>query len=100
MKKIESRNRIGRNVGITHCVGLFYDSQNVKHRLEDKDETGREYGLLYGLYTVEKAQRKLVKKLGTDRILVESVQQEEFYASMLLEDFISNSNTQITRKEN
>lgn len=81
--------RIGRYINVVTCNCVVVDEQNnVTH----------EQVKLYGDYTIEKRIQNAVKrKLGNERVLVESHQKDTYYASMPIEKFIKEAD--VTRKD-
>lgn len=83
--------RVGRRIVVTHCKCLVV----MKN---DKDVKRMEVDL-YGDYSdITRATNACVKKLKSKRVLIESIQQDSFYASMPVETFVKNAD-QVSRTE-
>lgn len=82
--------RIGRTVNVCTCKCIVVDAQNnMTH------ETVK----LYGDYTIDKRIQNAVKrKLGNDRVLVESYTKEKYFASMSMEKFLKEAES-VEKKE-
>lgn len=73
-----AHNRIGRTIVKTKCRGMYYNENQEKLPYDI---------VLWGDYDLDKATRKVSKKLGTERHIIESIEYESYYASMPLETF-------------
>lgn len=82
-------NRIGRKVTENVCHCIVVDKHN---------NTTRQDVVLYGDYSNDvRANNAVRRKLHSTRVLIESVETREFYASMPIEQFIKDAD-QITER--
>ena len=75
-------SRIGRRVYVTHCTGIGFDSNN---KLVDVV-----VDLLGNIDSVERANVRARKKLGNNRITIQSIEHSSKYYSMPIDVFIDN----------
>ena len=75
-------SRIGRRVYVTHCKGVGFDDDNKLINIETD--------LLGNIDSVERANVRVRKKLGNNRITIQSIEHSSKYYSMPLEVFIDN----------
>lgn len=77
----KNRNRIGRSVYETHCIGSRYDPEQHK--------TVQFVDILPGnVRTIERATARLQKKYQTRSLLVEEIHHFKTYISAPLEKFL------------
>lgn len=79
----EERNRIGRRVFTTMCHCLMYDKDNNPVEID--------VPLLGNINSIERATTKAAKQLGTQRVIVKSMETNSYYYSMPISEFINNA---------
>lgn len=80
-------NRIGRRVYMTTCHCLMYDKDNNPVELD--------VPIIGKPLDIARAQTKVQKQIGTKRVIIQSMDTESHYYSMLTSEFIKNAD-QIT----
>lgn len=90
-----AHNRIGRLIQTTRCKGEYYDKNNQKWPFDIK---------VWGKYDVDSMTRKVKTVLKTDRFLInpDTIEHDEFWASMPIDKFVDNADRMPhkPRKEN
>ena len=74
-----AEKRIGRRIKKTTCkCDVVMPDNSIQEMIVE----------VFGEKPPEKAQRAVVKILGTERVLVRSISYSSFYCSMAIEDFV------------
>lgn len=79
-----ARNRIGRQIYRTHVYGTKVNPDNS---MEDFTLE------LVGKLSIETAQRRVQKMLGTNRLVVNECTYDSVFASMSIEKFLAEADT-------
>lgn len=81
MKAPKTRNRIGRNIYETHCIGSRYDPDSRKVVQFSEIINGN-------IRTVDRAANILKKKLKAKQLIVEEIHHFKTYVSAPLDKFL------------
>ena len=79
----EERNRIGRRIYTTDCHCIMYDKDNNPVEID--------VPLLGNINDLNRATTKVAKQLGTQRVIVKSMETNSYYYSMLTSEFIKHA---------
>lgn len=77
------RNRVGRRIFVTHCVGVMFDDNNDMHDVE--------YDIVGNITSPKRATNIIKKRMGIDRVLVKQVSVTSKFYSMPAQKFIENA---------
>lgn len=81
MKAPKTRNRIGRNIYETHCIGSRYDPTSRKVVQFSETINGN-------IRTVDRAANILKKKFNAKQLIVEEIHHFKTYVSAPLDKFL------------
>lgn len=79
----DERSRIGRRIYTTDCNCLMYDKENNPVEID--------VPLLGNINSIERATTKASKQLGTQRVIVKSMETHSYYYSMPVSEFIKHA---------
>lgn len=77
------RNRVGRRIFVTHCVGVMFDENN--------DMRDVAYDIVGNITSPKRATNIIKKRLNIDRVLVKQVSVTSKFYSMPAQKFIENA---------
>lgn len=77
---MQRRSRIGRRVYTTKCHVIMYDENNERKEFD--------YDIVGNYNDIERANNKISKELGTNRIVVSNITCESKYYSMPMSEFV------------
>ena len=77
------RNRVGRRIFVTHCVGVMFDDNNDMHDFA--------YDIVGNITSPKRATNIIKKRLNLDRVLVKQVSVTSKFYSMPVQKFIENA---------
>lgn len=85
-----ARTSISRTIIKTICEVTYYDENNERYN---------ETITVYGNYDIEHVTKPLSEIIGTNRLIVESIKHQSFYARMSMEAFAKLSDEKTNFKE-
>lgn len=77
------RNRVGRRIFVTHCVGVRFDDNNDMHDVA--------YDIIGNITSAKRATNIIKKRMNIDRVLVKQVSVTSKFYSMPAQKFIENA---------
>nr|DAG65462.1 MAG TPA: hypothetical protein [Bacteriophage sp.] len=77
------RNRVGRRIFVTHCVGVMFDDSNDMHDVA--------YDIVGNITSPKRATNIIKKRMNLERVLVKQVSVTSRFYSMPAQKFIENA---------